>query len=189
MPTIVLTVFAFAHLLSFLFFLGHKKLNYSHMRHTISELGEIGAPHRQLVAVGVFAPVGAILLLIAYLSRSTAPESALLALCISIGYLVAAAFPCDPGSPLSGTDRQAAHNLGGAVEYIGGAFALFRIAERFGQPFQTLGFVVLCVAIAISLPFLSPVRGLIQRVGEFCLFGGLALALWHSGGSNLTIHS
>jgi len=182
MPSIVLVLFAATYLFFFLFALGHKKPNYSHVRHTISELGEIGAPHRQLVAVGVFAPVGVILLLAAYLTRSTAPESALLALCIAIGYLVAAMFPCDPGSPLSGTNRQAIHNLGGAVEYIGGAFALFRIAGLFGQPFQAMGFIVIGVAVAISLPVFSPVRGLIQRVAELCLFGGLALALWHSGG-------
>lgn len=182
MPTIVLTIFAAAYLFAFLFSLGQKKSNYSHVRHTISELGEIGAPHRLLVAFGVFAPVGVILLLVAYLARSTAPESARLALCIAIGYLVAAVFPCDAGSPLSGSNRQAIHNLGGAVEYLGGAFALFRIAEHFGQPFQALGFVVLCVAIAISLPLFSPVRGLVQRAGELCLFGGLAFALWHSVG-------
>lgn len=179
MPSLALTLFAISYLVVFLFFLGHKQPNYSQVRHTISELGEVGAPHQQFVAIGVFAPVGVILLLIAYLTRSTAPESALLALCISIGYLVAAVFPCDPGSPLSGTYRQGVHNMGGAVEYIGGAFALFRIGAHFGQPFQALGLVVFGVAVAISVPLLSPVRGLIQRVGELGLFGGLALALWH----------
>jgi len=181
MPTIVLTVFAAACLFTSLLFLGYKKSSYSHVRHTISELGEVGTPHQQLVAFGIFAPVGAILLLVAYLARSASPETAALALCISIGYLVAAVFPCDRGSPFSGTNRQAIHNLGGAVEYLGGAFALFRVAGHFGQLFQDLGFIVLCVAIAISVPQLFPARGLIQRVGELCLFGGLALALWHSG--------
>lgn len=183
MPAIALTVFAVTYLVAFLFLLGYKRPNYSHVRHTISELGEIGAPHRQFVAVGVFAPVGVFLLLVACLARFTAPASALLALCIAIGYLVAAVFPCDPGSPLSGSSRQAIHNLGGAVEYLGGAFALFRIAEHIGQPFRVAGFIVMGLAIAISVPLFSPVRGLLQRIAELCLFGGLALALWHSGNS------
>ena len=96
------------------------------------------------------------------------------------GYLGAAVFPCDVGSPFSGSNRQAMHNLGGAVEYLGGAAALLRLAEHNGQPFKALGFIVLGVTIGISLPLLAPVRGLVQRVGEPCLFGGLALALWHA---------
>lgn len=182
MPVFALTVFAAAHLLVLLFFLGAKRPGYSHLRHTISELGEVGAPHQRLVAFGVFLPVGALLVLVASLARLLAPEPALLALCIAIGYLVAALFPCDVGSPLSGTNRQAVHNLGGAVEYIGGAFALLRIAEHFGQPFRAAGFIVLAIAIAISLPPFAAIRGLIQRIAELGLFGGLALALWRIGG-------
>jgi hypothetical protein len=178
MAIFFLTVFAALYLFAFLVFLGYRTPGYSHVRHTISELGEIGAPYARLVAVGVFAPVGASVLLAAYLTRSTAPDPALLALCISVGYLVAAMFPCDPGSPVSGSSRQAIHNLGGAVEYIGGAFALVRIAKHVGQPFEAAGLIVFGAAIAISLAPLSAVRGLIQRVAEVCLFGGLALALW-----------
>lgn len=177
MPSIAITIFATAYLFALLFVLGARKLSYSHIRHTISELGEIGAPQEKLVAIGVFLPVGILLLLVAYLALPLGIETAALALCIAAGYLVAAAFPCDAGSPLSGTWRQAIHNLGGGVEYIGGAFALLRIAERFGQPFRALGFIVFGVAIAISVQSFNPVRGLIQRLGELCLFGGLALAL------------
>ncbi len=138
----------------------------------------MGCPQQQFVAVGVFLPVGLLMLLVAYLALPLGIATAALALCLAVGYLVAAVFPCDVGSPLSGSGRQGMHNLGGAVEYIGGAFAFFRIAEQSGQPFKALGFVVVAVAIAISVQSLGAVRGLIQRVGETCLFGGLALALW-----------
>jgi hypothetical protein len=105
---------------------------------------------------------------------------AALASCIAVGYIGAALFPCDPGSPVSGSARQALHNLAGAVEYIGGGFALTAIARDFGQPFQVAGFVVLAAAIALTVLPSAPVRGGIQRVAELCLFGGLAFALWRA---------
>jgi hypothetical protein len=82
---------------------------------------------------------------------------------------------------MSGTWRQAAHNLGGVVEYIGGAFALMGIAAHAGDPFKTLGIVVLSAAFALSLPPLAGVRGLMQRVTELWLFCGLALAIYYNG--------
>jgi hypothetical protein len=41
-----------------------------------------------------------------------------------------------------------------------------------------LGFVVIGVAIALSVPAIAAVRGLIQRIAETCLFAGLAAACW-----------
>ena len=37
--------------------LGNKKPGYSHLAHTISELGEWGAVHQRFVALGVFLPL------------------------------------------------------------------------------------------------------------------------------------
>lgn len=181
MPGILLTLLAVIYLFAALFVLGARKPAYSHLRHTISELGEIGAPQARLVAIGVFLPIGIVTLLVAWLVRGRETETVALALCLATGYIAAALFPCDVGSPVSGTWRQAAHNLGGAVEYIGGAFALMGIAAHAGDPFRTLGIVVLGAAIAISLAPLAGVRGLVQRVAELCLFGGLALAIFKVG--------
>jgi len=178
MLAFLIVVSTVVYLSASLFFLGRKKSGYGQVRHTISELGEVGAPHQRFVAVGVFLPVGLALLLVAYWVLPLGIGIARLALCISVGYLVAAAFPCDVGSPLSGTTRQTIHNLGGAVEYIGGGLALHRIAEDFGQPHQVAGFIVLGVAFGISLQPLAAVRGLVQRIAELCLFGGLAGAIW-----------
>jgi hypothetical protein len=158
--------------------LGKRYPNYSHVRRTISELGEVGAPDQRLVALGLFLPVGVALLIVAALVYSRSTPVAALALSISIGYLGAAAFPCDPGSPLSGSARQGLHNLAGGIEYIGGAFALMTIARDFGAMYQVLGFVVVGVAIALSVPAAAAVRGLIQRIAEACLFVGLAGASW-----------
>lgn len=183
MLAIALTVFAAIYLFGALFVVGARRPGYSQIRHTISELGELGAPQQRLVAFGVFLPVGALLALVAYLLRPFEQASATLALCISIGYLVAAVFPCDPGSPLWGTPRQVLHNLGGAIEYAGGALALWRIGESLGQPFRAAGLIVGGAAIALSIQSFAPVRGLIQRFAECCLFGGLTLSIWPNRGA------
>lgn len=181
MPGIFLALLAVIYLFAALFVLGARKPGYSHLGHTISELGEIGAPQARLVALGVFLPIGIVMLVVVWLVRAFETETCALALCLAVGYITAALFPCDAGSPVSGTWRQAIHNLGGAVEYIGGAFALMGIAAHTGEPFRTLGIVVLAAAIAISLAPLAGVRGLVQRVAELCLFGGLALAMFNGG--------
>lgn len=178
----VISAGAAIYLVAGIVILAPKKPNYSHAIHTISELGEVGAPQQQFVAIGVFLPVGLLLLTVAYLLYPASVGAAALALCIAIGYLVAVAFPCDPGSPVSGSARQAVHNLGGAVEYIGGGFALVHLAESLGQPFKAAGFIVLGTAVALTVLPARSVRGGVQRVGELCLFAGLALAAWRLDG-------
>ncbi|GAB4579406.1 MAG: hypothetical protein Fur0022_21440 [Anaerolineales bacterium] len=171
--SIVSAVFLLVAILVF----ANRKPGYSHLRHTISELGEVGAPDQRLVGFGVFLPVGLMLLFVGYSFRLTHELTTLLSVCIGAGYLGAAFFPCDPGSPLTGTMRQTIHNIGGAVEYFGGFVALMRISESWGVGFQIAGFIVGGTGFALSIPALAPVRGLIQRVAELCLFGGLILAI------------
>jgi hypothetical protein len=180
MPAMILTLAVVLYLSAALLILGARKPAYSHARHTISELGESGAPQASLVTAGVFLPIGLAMLLAAWLARPLGFGTSALALCIAVGYLTAAAFPCDPGSPLSGSWRQALHNLGGAVQYGGGASVLLQMAGHAGQPFRAFGLCVIAALIALSVPPLASVRGLMQRVAEGCLFGGLALALWHA---------
>jgi len=177
--SISLTAIAAAYLFGSLFLLAPRNPGYSHLRHSISEIGEIGAPDQRLVAFGVFLPVSLLLLAVAALARSSSPLAASLALCIAFGYFIAALFPCDPGSPFSGTTRQAVHNLGGGVEYIGGAFVLLTMARDFTPAFQVAGFTVLGSAFLVSVLPSTPVRGLLQRLAEITLFASLALSLNH----------
>ncbi|MBZ0089824.1 MAG: DUF998 domain-containing protein [Thermoanaerobaculia bacterium] len=156
--------------------LARRKSGYSHRRDTISELGEFGTPDQRLVSVGFFGPIGLTALLIAGLTFETSRPAAGLALCLAIGYLVAAVFPCDPGSPMSGSARQAVHNLGGGIEYFGGGVALIVLGETLGRGFAAAGVIVLASALLLSFPF--GWRGLVQRVAEACLFGGLLAAVW-----------
>lgn len=159
---------------------GMRRSDYSHMANTISELGEFGGDDSLLVSWGVFFIVGAMsAALSAALIRSREHAAAMLAGCIAIGYLVAAFFPCDPGAPSMGSGRNTIHMWGGAVEYFGGAAALFWMAwcSRSGRaPFLAAAALVLFASIALSLPAFHDVRGLVQRCAETWLFG--AVILW-----------
>ena len=153
---------------------GRRKPGYRHLQHTLSELGETGAPDQGPVAWGLFLPVG--LLVLAAGLRAPGP-AAPLAFCLATGYLGAVAFPCDPGSPASGTWRQGLHNLAGGVEYVGGGLVLLRLGQGGWSLGTWAGAAVLGVAGALTLLPTSPARGLIQRFAELLLFGTLALRL------------
>ncbi len=158
-------------------FFGRRRPAYSHMRHTISELGELGAADMHRVSWGLFFPVGLALAWTWFDLAASAPPVAALAGVIAIGYIGAALFPCDPGSPLQGSWRQALHNLAGGVEYFGGAACLATLGRS--QPvYMVLAGVVLVVALLLSVPWVAAMRGLVQRIAECCLFGGLLAASW-----------
>lgn len=157
-------------------YFGWRKPAYSHGQDTISELGEVGSPLSRAVSYGLFLPVGILLELVAALTDFTALAG--LAGCIGTGYIVAGLFPCDMGSPLSGSGRQQIHNLGGAVEYIGGAYWLAQLSPRLlvlDYNLYALAAGSLIVgSILLSIPGLV-IRGLIQRMMEGILFGALLM--------------
>jgi hypothetical protein len=128
------------------------------------------------VSWGLFLPVGLALAWTWFELAASAPNVAALAGVIAIGYVGAAFFPCDPGSPLNGSWRQVLHNLAGGVEYFGGA-ACFAALGRSEPAFMGMAGVVLIVGILLPASFIAPFRGLAQRIAECCLFGGLLLAL------------
>jgi len=165
-------------LLTGIAYFGWRKPAYSHWHHTISELGETGGPLSRVVSYGLFLPVGLLLGLVAMLTDTTALAG--LTGCVAIGYVVAAFFPCDVGSPLSGSARQQIHNVGGAVEYIGGAYWLTQI----DPPVLVMNYNLYGVAagsllvgsILLSIPGLL-IRGLVQRMMEGILLGSILLAI------------
>jgi hypothetical protein len=169
---------AAVYLLAMVIVLGRRKPGYSHADHTISELGELGAPQQHLVAYGVFLPVGAASTVVAFCLADHSQSVALLAAAVGVGYLVAAFFPCDPGSPVFGSLRQTVHNIGGGIEYGGGGIALMKLGEDFDQPFRAAGIAVLAVLACLTFLPPSTPRGAIQRVGESLLFGCLMYAIW-----------
>ena len=178
MLAVAIVIVSAAYLALGLAVLARRKPRYSHVRHTISEIGETGARDRHVAAFALFLPIGLALAAAAWVLHFHSSAAAALALAIAIGYLGAAAFPCDPGSPLRGSARQWLHNLAGGIEYVGGGLALMTLARGFGRPLEAAGFVVFGAAFALSALPSASVRGLVQRIAEACLFAGLAWSAW-----------
>lgn len=176
------SLFIFTGLIASVFYFGKKTPGYSHIRHTISELGQVDAPYKLKVNYGIFLPSGIGLFFIALIpwaTENTFTPYSLLAGSVGTGYLVAAFFPADPGSPMWGSVRQQIHNAGGAVEYLGGAVSLLLLSKNslFLEPFYVASaYIVFIAAAGLSVPFLKSYRGFIQRIAEMVLFASLILA-------------
>jgi hypothetical protein len=175
--TFGLALFSTVWLLVGIGYFSGRKLAYSQWQNTISELGEAGSPLSRPVSYGLFLPVGLLLGLVALVADSTALAG--LAGCVGTGYIVAALFPCDVGSPLSGSGRQQLHNIGGAVEYVGGAYWLTQLSPQLvvlDCNLYAIGAAVLIVGSVLLSLWGLPLRGLVQRLMEGVLFGSLLLA-------------
>lgn len=176
MIPLILASTASAYLILAIIIFGRRKDSYSHIRFTISELGEYGSRDQKIVAFGVFLPVSLAVAGVACFIPSSNPFQIGLALCIATGYFVASFFPCDVGSPYTGTTRQGIHNLGGGIEYAGGAMCLFGLSEPIHYTFGIVGVSVILGMLFVS--FENPIRGLVQRCTETILFGSLLYSLW-----------
>jgi hypothetical protein len=159
---------------------------YTHFRNTISELGETGAALSLQVSYGMFLPAGILVWIAMYLAASSAETFELkvvLALLSSLGtgYVMAAFFPCDPGSPLMGSWRQQVHNIFGFIEYAGtagglllaGNFLLKKGLTTAAVLFGLGGLVVLLCLTGLSIASAFQYRGAIQRVAEAIMFFGV----------------
>lgn len=162
--------------------------SYDHCAQYISELGESGAPDAPLVNFGGFLPIGLFALGFALLSAfaiaRTRRQRAGFLFLSSVGwaYLGSVLFPCDPGCPLTGSATQQVHSTLGVVEYLGGAIGLLLLGRagegRFTSPairrLLLAGAAIVAVAfVAMILPSLGAVRGLVQRVADGALFLGI----------------
>jgi hypothetical protein len=90
-------------------YFGGRKPGYSHIRDTISELGEIGSPVGGSVSYIGFIATGISLWLFLLVAAGALPEEStepfyLLSL-VGVGYVGGAIFRCDPGAPLVGSWR------------------------------------------------------------------------------------
>jgi Protein of unknown function (DUF998) len=171
---------AIVYLIAGNIYFGNHIKGYSHIKHTISELGETGSIFEKQVSFGLFLPTG-ILLAIAGLVANHNINALGLALSLAIGYIVAAFFPCDPGSPSSGTWKQQLHNMGGFIEYAGSIVFIMKAAEDdlhlWFISFKIIGYIVIICVTITSIPK-NPVRGLAQRIAELFLFGCLLHQLY-----------
>jgi hypothetical protein len=165
-------------------YFGRRKPGYSHIRHTISELGEAGSPVGRSIALCGFLPTGLSLWLFLFLAAESVPHVSreifyMLSL-VGAGYVGSALFRSDPDAPMFGSWRNSFHNLFGSLQYIGAAAFFSLERDDFWGPLSSLGkyggfltFVCLC-----GLGFAHPFRGLVQRVAETVIFTGIVLIGW-----------
>ena len=106
--------------------LGPRRSGYSHVRHTISELGATGNSIGTIVSYGYFLPVGIGMTIIARCQPNDAV--ALLAGSLAVGYVGSAFFPIDDGAPLIGSWRNSMHSLVGTCQ-LGGPLSPSRVLE------------------------------------------------------------
>lgn len=162
---------------------------YSHVSQFISELGARDAPHEWGVRLAGFLPAGVLLLAfcgfaLAALPRSTAATLGFVGLAFyAAGYLVAVAFPCDPGCrPENPSLSQLIHNGGGMLGYLLAPVFLLLLARAAGSwpggnKLAMAGYAAAGLALLglISLSPASPVAGLSQRLLELAVLGWVAL--------------
>lgn len=173
----ILAAASLAYLLAGAAWLARRKPGYSHWRDTLSELGETGSTVERPARYALFLPIGLALAAAAALAWQALPQPSWIAACVATGYLAAVAFPCDAGSPAVGSWRQGLHNLGGAVEYLGGGLCLMRLEDDGAIPWRMVGIGVFVAGVLLGLmPARSP-RGAVQRVAECALFGSVAYTM------------
>lgn len=185
LPTIALVLAVLSAVLAAAvpMYYGRRKPGYSHLRHTISELGEMGSPVGKSASWG-FIAIGISLWLFLLIAARLLPDQSEVFFLLSLvgaGYVGGGIFRCDPEAPPFGSWRTTLHNLFGALEYVGaaGAFLTLKRSE-FWSPLSDVmsfagGIVFICLA---GISFLHPLRGLVQRIAETIIFGGAVLVGW-----------
>jgi hypothetical protein len=166
-------------------YFGRRKPGYSHIRDTISELGEIGSPIGRSVSYIGFISTGILLWLFLLVAAVAVPNDAADALVImslvGAAYVFGGIFRCDPGAPSVGSWRNTLHNIFGALEYVGAAGAFTTLKHSaFWSPLSEVlapaGIVAFVCLLGMSFP--HPFRGLLQRLTETIIFGGIVLMGW-----------
>lgn len=166
-------------------YFGSRKPGYSHVRHTISELGEIGSPVGWQVSYIGFLATGISLWLFLLVAAGALPREStegfyLLSL-VGAGYVGGAIFRCDAGAPLIGSWRNNLHNTFGALEYFGaaGAFTTLKRSDLWSPLSDVMGYAAGLVLLCLwGISFPHPFRGLIQRMAESTIFLGVVLMGW-----------
>ncbi|WP_171092336.1 DUF998 domain-containing protein [Usitatibacter rugosus] len=167
-------------------YFGNRKPGYSHLRHTISELGEVGSPVGAQVSYVGFVSIALLLWLFLVVAAQSAPGGSsevfwMLSL-VGVGYFGGAIFRCDSGAPAFGTWRNTLHNVFGALGYLGAAaaFSTLRFSSYWAPLSDVMGYAVPLVLVCLlGLSFPHGFRGLIQRVAETTIFAGVAgMGFW-----------
>jgi hypothetical protein len=144
---------------------------YSHLKHTLSELGANGTEFEKAVGFKVFMPVGLGFILLAGLTYATNWPVAVLSGAMGFSYFLSAFFPCDPGTPTSGSWKNSVHNLVGGVAYVIMGYQLKQLIDFQIGWHAEVAFIALAVFLfnfIIGWP--KQLVGLTQRLAEAAVF-------------------
>ncbi len=175
------TLFVLAYLAIGVAFFGRRRPGYSHLRHTISELGESGSAYEWQVSYLVFLPVGIGWLMAALFSREAAPGAAVLLTAMGAAYALSAFFPCDPGTPLSGTWKNSIHNLVGGIAYVAMAYQLNELTDGPKEAYFKAALYLLGAFLAtFVIGWPKAAIGMLQRLAETSVHAVVVMLLWET---------
>ncbi len=161
----------FIYLVFTVIFYAKKRDNYSHFKHSISELGESGSRYEKQVSYGIFLPVGLGAIIVAFSSYANHYHAAYISGAIGLSYFLSAFFPCDTGTPSVGSWKNMVHNIVGGVCYATMAYHLNELMDSNGRWYISLSLSLLCsFLVMFIIGFPKAVIGLAQRLAETSLF-------------------
>lgn len=172
-----LTILVLIYLIFSLTYFAKLRPEYSHVRHTISELAESNSVTEKTVSFGVFLPVGICMVFIAYFVRLNEP-ALLFSISLAVGYCGAALFPIDQDAPFFGSWKNVVHNISGGVSYVLALAAFEYLSREFGFPYSAGKFLIMVFVASLYFPLVRNFRGLLQRIVEIGIFAALIACIY-----------
>ena len=172
---IALLVFIYGFLFLGILYFARKRPEYSHARHSISELAETGSEYEKQVSYFVFLPFGLLAVGLASYSYTENLNAAVLLTAVGLSYLLSAIFPCDPGAPAVGSWKTLIHNIVGASCYAAMLYQLKELADTQSEWWATMGLTSLSLfLVSFFVGWPRNWTGLLQRLAEVCVFLNIA---------------
>ena len=148
--------------------LGAVRKGYDPVEDAISQLAELGAPHRELMTAGIIAfGVGSI-----SFAPSLGRKAGVALALAGVGSMGVAAYPCTEGCPGPGELTDTGHFLAAGLHYV--AFTATPLLASRSRPAR-LAAAVAAVALGMHAIGIGP-NGLLQRVGLTTLDAWLVAA-------------
>lgn len=174
---IYLAILVSLFLILSLWYFGKMRPEYSHIKHTISELAESKSVTEKIVSYGVFLPIGISMALISVFVYLNEP-ALLFSTSLALGYFAAALFPIDQGAPFFGTWKNVAHNIFGGISYVLAFGGFERLSQDVGFPYNFGKFLIVAFIASLYIPAIRNFRGLLQRATEIATFLALIICLY-----------
>ncbi|MDP2091640.1 MAG: DUF998 domain-containing protein [Pseudohongiella sp.] len=180
---------------------GALKPGYSHVGQFISELNATGTSYAQVIGWLGFVPFGLLTSMLIISLAGVAPVRGAsragywILILQPIAYIGSALAPCDIGCPVEGSMSQTIHNMLGLFTYSLTAVGLVllslapRISVFMRLLWLVLAFVWLMLFTLMLDSSLEHLRGILQRLAEWIVFGVLLVCAWRLSVANKQLNS